>query len=344
MQRLEKQGSRKQKLYRASRRRRSLPIGGADWEGGAPRRYIPRLHNLVSERECVQPSNIQIPHASHPFISDNRGLTVCKHPPFSQPPVAYYIHRSWYLPNPYRILSNTPTMRLKNLFHVGHTGAVMGFLPDVHRNNVTAFIAELAGTFLFLFFSFAIAQVAHTPPPSSDPNAAPNILVIFFIALGFGCSVAVNVWLFYRVSGGMFNPAVRFFCTSSMTRWKRHAKFDFQVTLTLCLVGAVPATRGVVVVIAQILGGIAAAGAVSATLPGPMAVNVRLGGHCSITQGLFIEMFTTMQLVFTVIMLAAIKHKATFLAPIGIGIALFIGHMLSEFCRCNPRVLNVYLG
>jgi len=200
-------------------------------------------------------------------------------------------------------------MAYKKRFHFGRTGAVMGFLPEVHRNNLTAFIAELAGTFLFLFFAFAIAQVAHTPPPT-DANAAPDLLVVFFIALGFGCSVAINVWLFYRVSGGMFNPAV---------------------TLTLCLIGAVPASRGAVVFLAQMLGGIGAAGAVSATLPGPMAVNVRLGGDCSIVRGLFIEMFTTLQLAFSVIMLAAVKHKATFLAPIGIGIALFIGHMLSIY-------------
>ncbi|EXJ81502.1 hypothetical protein A1O1_07566 [Capronia coronata CBS 617.96] len=194
-------------------------------------------------------------------------------------------------------------------FRFGQTGAMMGFLPDRHRNNLTAFISELFGTFLFLFFAFAIAQVANTPPPD-EPTAAPNILTVLFIALGFGCSVAINVWLFYRVSGGMFNPAV---------------------TLTLCLVGAVPTSRGCIVVLAQILGGIAAAGAVSATLPGPMAVNVRLGGGCSVTQGLFIEMFTTLQLVLTVVMLAAVKSKASFLAPIGIGIALFIGHLLSIY-------------
>ncbi|KAK4936398.1 Aquaporin-1 [Elasticomyces elasticus] len=197
-------------------------------------------------------------------------------------------------------------MAIRSRF-IGQTGAVMGFLPEAHRNNITAFISELAGTFMFLFFAFAIAQVAHTPPPT-DADASPNLLVVFFIALGFGCSVAINVWLFYRVSGGMFNPAV---------------------TLTLCLVGAVPPIRGCLVFLAQIVGGIAAAAAVSATLPGPMAVNVRLGGDCSVTQGLFIEMFTTLQLVFSVIMLAAVKHKGTFLAPIGIGIALFIGHMLT---------------
>jgi aquaporin rerated protein, other eukaryote len=78
------------------------------------------------------------------------------------------------------------------------------------------------------------------------------------------------------------------------------------------------------------LGGIAAAGAVSATFPGPLPVNVRLGGGTSVSQGLFIEMFATTQLVFTVIMLAAVKHKATYLAPIGIGIALFVGNLCSK--------------
>jgi len=90
------------------------------------------------------------------------------------------------------------------------------------------------------------------------------------------------------------------------------------------------------------IGGIAAAAAVSALLPGPMAVNVRLGGDCSITRGLFIEMFTTAELTFTVIMLAAIKHKATYLAPIGIGLALFIGHLCStsflSFLYCLIRL------
>jgi aquaporin rerated protein, other eukaryote len=78
------------------------------------------------------------------------------------------------------------------------------------------------------------------------------------------------------------------------------------------------------------VGGMAAAAVVSATFPGPMHVNVRLGGGTSVAQGLFIEMFTTTQLVFTVVMLAVVKHKATYLAPIGIGIALFIGNMTSK--------------
>lgn len=38
-------------------------------------------------------------------------------------------------------------------------------------------------------------------------------------------------------------------------------------------------------------------------------------------------MFLTAELVFTIFMLAAEKHKGTFIAPIGIGLALFIAEL-----------------
>jgi aquaporin related protein len=85
--------------------------------------------------------------------------------------------------------------------------------------------------------------------------------------------------------------------------------------------------------IAQIIAGIAAAGMTSLLFPGPMRVDLSLGGGTSISQGLFIEMFTTILLVFTVVMLAAVKHKATFLAPLGIGLALFVDHLTGEYCH-----------
>lgn len=49
----------------------------------------------------------------------------------------------------------------------------------------------------------------------------------------------------------------------------------------------------------------------------------------SIAQGLFIEAMGTAELVFTIIMLAKEKHRATFIAPVGIGLALFIGEVVS---------------
>jgi aquaporin related protein len=41
-------------------------------------------------------------------------------------------------------------------------------------------------------------------------------------------------------------------------------------------------------------------------------------------QGLFIEMFLTAELVFTIFMLAAEKHKGAFIAPVGIGLSLLL--------------------
>ncbi len=98
----------------------------------------------------------------------------------------------------------------------------------------------------------------------------------------------------------------------------------------MCLVGALPYVRGAFLTFAQILGGITAAAIVSALLPGPLTVRTSLGGGTSVVQGLFIEMFLSALLVFTIFMLAAEKHKGTFIAPVGIGLALFIAELMGK--------------
>ena len=57
----------------------------------------------------------------------------------------------------------------------------------------------------------------------------------------------------------------------------------------MMVVGAVPYLRGCLVIVAQLLGGIASAAVVSAMLPGPLNVRTSLGGGTSVVQGLFIE-------------------------------------------------------
>lgn len=79
------------------------------------------------------------------------------------------------------------------------------------------------------------------------------------------------------------------------------------------------------------LGGIVAAGLVSAMFPGPMSVATTLGHGTSVVQGLFIEMFLTALLVITILMLAVEKSKTTFIAPVGIGLALFVAHLSGKF-------------
>lgn len=62
-------------------------------------------------------------------------------------------------------------------------------------------------------------------------------------------------------------------------------------------------------------------------LPGPLAVVTRLAEGTSIAQGIFIEAFGTMLLVFAILMLAAEKHESTPVAPVGIGLALFVAEL-----------------
>lgn len=92
----------------------------------------------------------------------------------------------------------------------------------------------------------------------------------------------------------------------------------------MVITGALPLVRGILLLPAQFLGGIVAAALVRCMFPGPLVVNTTLAEGVTPAQGVFIEMFLTSLLVFAILMLAAEKHLATFLAPVGIGIALFV--------------------
>lgn len=172
-------------------------------------------------------------------------------------------------------------------------------IPDAIRNHFIAMCGEFVGTLLFLFFALSGTQVANSVVSSAGLTVAEtgsNPPQLQYIALCFGFSLAVNAWVFFRISGGLFNPAV---------------------TFGMCLIGALPWVRGVLLFVTQILGGLASAALVSCLFPGPLNVQTSLGGSTSVVQGLFIEMFLTAQLVFTIFMLAAEKHKGTFIAPVG---------------------------
>ncbi|OCF53976.1 hypothetical protein L486_08533 [Kwoniella mangroviensis CBS 10435] len=140
-------------------------------------------------------------------------------------------------------------------------------------------LGEFAGTFLFLFFAYAGVM-------------------------------AINVWIFFRVSGGLFNPAV---------------------TAAFMLCGLTHPIRGVFIIITQLIAGICAAAVVDALTPGPLSVDNALGPNVSVSQGLFMEMFLTAELILAIFMLTVEKHRGTSLAQLGIGIALFMGHMVGIY-------------
>jgi aquaporin related protein len=174
---------------------------------------------------------------------------------------------------------------------------------------------------MFLFFAFAGTQVANIQSSASSASSSTsnttsggatgfNVSVYLYISVIFGFSLMVNVWIFFRISGGLFNPAV---------------------TLGMVLVGALPIVRAICLFIAQIAGAIAASGMVLGLFPTQFNVRTTLAGGTSLVQGIFIEAILTAELVFTIFMLAKEKHKATFIAPVGIGLALFIAEMVGVF-------------
>lgn len=100
----------------------------------------------------------------------------------------------------------------------------------------------------------------------------------------------------------------------------------FQVTLALVVSKNVPWIRGLCLLPAQFLGGIAAS-VLARIMLGPLVVVSRMADGVSIIQGIFIEAFGAFLLTFVILMLAAEKHEATPLAPVGIGITLFVAEL-----------------
>lgn len=192
-----------------------------------------------------------------------------------------------------------------------------GWKKSVYKDYALQMIVEFIGTFLFLLFAFGGTQAAKVnwdyaaPNPAHNPTkavASPDLLL--YIAVAFGLSLTVNVFVFYRVSGGLFNPAI---------------------TTGLVVIGAMSPLKGALLGASQLLGGIAASAVVAGLLPGGLAVGTALAPGVSTVQGLFLEMFLTAELMITIFLLAVEKHRATYIAPLGIGASFFITQLFGVY-------------
>ncbi|KAF9646602.1 putative aquaporin 1 [Thelephora ganbajun] len=169
-------------------------------------------------------------------------------------------------------------------------------------------LLEFIGTFFFLTLAYGGVQATTSAGGVGQP--APNALNVFIASVNFGFSLLVSAWLFYRVTGGLFNP---------------------NVSLALFLAGVIGPVRFVLYCIAQLAGAIAAAAVILALSPGPCSYNTRLQEGINPAQGVFIEMFVTSYLVLAVLMLAVEKHHVTPFAPVGIGLTLFVCELWSIY-------------
>lgn len=113
-------------------------------------------------------------------------------------------------------------------------------------------------------------------------------------------------------------------------RFRANANIPLQVTVGMVLIGAISLVRGILLFIIQIVAGVVAAYIVQALFQGKLAVSTTLGGGTTLAQGVIIEMILTAQLVFTIFMLAAEKHQGNFIAPVGIGLSLFIAELVGK--------------
>jgi aquaporin related protein len=98
---------------------------------------------------------------------------------------------------------------LKHIFR-----AIFEVMPDGARSHVVATIGEFLGTMLFFILAFGGVEVGgassnsdqkegvSTKPPTHTPGQ------LLYVALSAGFSLVVCVWTFFRISGGLFNPAV----------------------------------------------------------------------------------------------------------------------------------------
>ncbi|PVI07912.1 aquaporin-like protein [Periconia macrospinosa] len=175
------------------------------------------------------------------------------------------------------------------------------------KKELPVFLGEFVGTFMFLFFAFAGTQIAadSTPPNpllAIDQPIPPNPAKLLYISFAFGFSLLVNVAIFADVSGAMFNPAV---------------------TLTMWAIGNIRWERAIHAVIAQLLSAIIAAFSASAMLPSKLAVATTVNEKTtSVSQGFFLEIFMTAQLILAILMVPSGPSK-----PMYCGFALFIAQL-----------------
>ncbi|KAJ8501844.1 hypothetical protein ONZ45_g12013 [Pleurotus djamor] len=188
--------------------------------------------------------------------------------------------------------------------------------------DLKAAAVEFVGTVTFLLLALGGVQAG-----AAASGGEGGIIFVMYASMSMGLSLLVSAWLFYRVTGGLFNP---------------------NVSLALWLTGIIGPVRLIAYIIAQLLGGIAAAGIIRGLTSAPLASNTILSPQTSHAQGVFIEMFITAALVLAVLMLGAEKHDATPFAPVGtfighsnhtylyllevgVGLTLFAGHLFAVY-------------
>lgn len=117
------------------------------------------------------------------------------------------------------------------------------------KDDLQAALLEFVGTTTFLTLAFGGTQATISEQASSNMSGT-GVDRVLYVSFAFGFSLLVSAWLFFRVTGGLFNP---------------------NVTTALLLCGVISPMRFVLFCIAQLIGGVAAAALILGLTPGGLA-------------------------------------------------------------------------
>ena len=166
-----------------------------------------------------------------------------------------------------------------------------------------AALAELIATWLFVFLG--AGAVVATAMIGGDAMTPERLIAI---AMAHGLAIAILVAAIARFSGGHINPAV---------------------TVSAVVTRKIGLTKGVMYVVAQLLG--AALGAYLLQAVIPTASEGNLGAHAlsvDVGPGIVVEMVLTFALVFVIFATAMDSRGPAHLAPFAIGITVMVDHFV----------------
>ena len=185
-------------------------------------------------------------------------------------------------------------------------------MPDFGQEEFTsltawrATFAEFLAVTMFVFLG-AGSVVVTAEISGGELDAAR----LFTIALAHGFAIAFLAYATANISGGHINPAVTF-----------AALFTNNISVA----------RGMTCVAAQLSGAIVGALLLLAAIPEAADTNLgshALGADVSVGMGLVMEIILTFVLVFVIFGTAVDPGGAGPLAPMAIGLAVLVGHLVA---------------
>ncbi len=169
-------------------------------------------------------------------------------------------------------------------------------------------IAELIATFVFVLIAVGAIGAALGLNAASKTANAPDYYLVAALASGIG--IMLGVMTVGRISGAHMNPAV---------------------TVASIVTGNTGVIRGVLYIVAQLIGAVLAVAVLNSVNPHMAKVGMSTINAVSVTttQAVLVEGLLTFILVWTIFATTVDKRANTLLAPLAIGLVMVAGHLMA---------------